>query len=150
MYVLMQGHCLVVGFPFSWWHFISTMRSTLRTLGKKKHHRSTKVWLKLSIYGRQTVELYTFVFLLKAPAVNGDNAQDKQQLPSKRKYPGRPKLLRRYTFQETSANTYAINNLEYDLGGEAIISPASKATFAFQRDFSESDEISLEPTEFNI
>lgn len=88
--------------------------------------------------------------MLKDPAVNGDNTQDNQQLPSKRKHPGRPKLLRRYTFQETSANTYAINNLEYDLGGEAVISPASKATFAFQRDFSESDEVSLEPTEFNI
>ena len=94
--------------------------------------------------------MYTFLFLLKAPAVSGDNTQDKQQLPSKRKRPGRPKLLRRYTFQEMSANTYAVNNLEYDLGGEAVISPASKATFAFQKDSTESGETSPGPTEFNI
>ena len=85
MYVLMQGHCLVVGFPFSWWHFISTMRSTLRkTLGKKKHHRSTKVcgWNYQLFYGGQILIVsWTFLFLLKAPAVNGDDAQDKQQIP---------------------------------------------------------------------
>ena len=57
MHVLMQGHCLVVGFQFSWWNLISTMRSTLRkTLGKKEHHRSTKVQLKLSTNNYSMVE----------------------------------------------------------------------------------------------
>ena len=147
----MQGHCLVVGFQFSWWHLISTMRSTLRkTLGKKKHHRSTKVcgWNYQLFYGGQILIVScTFVFLLKAPAVNGDNPQDKQQLPSKRKYPGRPKLLKRYTFQETSANTYAINNLEYNLEGEVVLSSAAKAMFAFQ---TEPEATIHGPTEFNI
>jgi hypothetical protein len=46
-----------------------------------------------------------------------------------------------------STNTYAVNNLEYDLGGEAVISPATKATFAFQAD---SDEASPGPTKFNF
>ena len=59
--------------------------------------------------------------MLKTPAVSGDNTRDKQQLPSKRKYLGCPKLLRWYTFQEMSANTYAVSNLEYDVEGEAVI-----------------------------
>ena len=46
----------------------------------------------------------------------------------------RPKLLRRYTFQEKSANTYAVNNLEYDLAGEVILSPNAMSKFAFQAD----------------
>ena len=70
-----------------------------------------------------------------------------QQLPSKRKYPGRPKLLKRYTFQETSANTYAINNLEYNLEGEVVLSSAAKAMFAFQTE----PEANIHgPAEFNI
>ena len=85
--------------------------------------------------------------MLKAPAVSGDNTQDKQQLPSKRKRPGRPKLLRRYTFQEMSANTYAVNNLEYDLGGEVVLSPATKAMFAFQ---TEPEATIHGPTDFSI
>ena len=43
-----------------------------------------------------------------------------------------PKLLKRYTFQEKSANTYAVNNLEYDLAGEVILSPKARSRFAFQ------------------
>ena len=49
-----------------------------------------------------------------------------------------------------SANTYAVNNLEYDLAGEVVLSPTSKAMFAFQNDSTESDKISPGPTEFNI
>ena len=59
----------------------------------------------------------------------------------------RPQLLKRYTFQEMSANTYAINNLEYDLAGEVVLTPVQKATFAFQ---TEADVGSSGATEFNI
>ena len=102
---------------------------------------------QLLFYGRQTVELYTFLFMLKASAVNGDDTQDKQQLPSKWKYPGRPQLLKHYKFHERSANTYAVNNLECDLGGEVVLSPAPKAMFAFQ---TEPEATIFGPTDFNV
>ena len=50
MHVLMQGHCLVVGFQFSWQNFISTMKSTLRKTLGKKNHRSTKVRVEIINY----------------------------------------------------------------------------------------------------
>ena len=58
-----------------------------------------------------------------------------------------PQLLKRYTFQEMTANTYAVNNLEYDLAGEVVLTPVQKATFAFQ---TEADVTSSGPTDFNI
>ena len=58
-----------------------------------------------------------------------------------------PQLLKRYTFQEMSANTYAVNNLEYDLAGEVVLSPTARATFVFQ---TEAEATSPGPAEFNI
>ena len=89
---------------------------------------------------------------IKGAAPNGKSPAAESTPPvmskdQKRNRPGRPQLLKRYTFQEMNANTYAVNNLEYDLGGEAVISPASKATFAFQ---SEPEANIHGPTEFNI
>lgn len=43
-----------------------------------------------------------------------------------------PNLLRRRTFQELNANTYAVNNFEYDMAGNVILSPNTKASFVFQ------------------
>lgn len=66
---------------------------------------------------------------------------------SKGKRPAPPKLLKRFTFQDLSANTYLVNNVEYDMMGEAVLSPSSKAAFAFQ----EPTEVSSSGTaEFNI
>ena len=52
---------------------------------------------------------------------------EKEQKPA-----ARPKLLKRYTFQDLSANTYAVSNLEYDMIGGGVLSPSSKAVFEFQ------------------
>ena len=81
----------------------------------------------------------------KSPAT--ESTQSVVSKDQKRKRPGRPQLLKRYTFQEMSANTYAVNNLEYDLGGEVVLSPATKAMFAFQ---TEPEATVHGPTEFNI
>ena len=62
----------------------------------------------------------------------------------------RPQLLKRYTFQEMSANTYAVNNLEYDLAGEVVLSPTTKAAFAFRQDSTASSKASPGPTELNV
>ena len=48
------------------------------------------------------------------------------------------------------ANTYAVNNIEYDVTGEAVLSPTSKAAFAFQTAREDSELNSPGPTEFNI
>ena len=88
--------------------------------------------------------------ILKAPAAKDGtptNNTEAKPATAKQRRSGRPKLLRRYTFQETSANIYAVNNLEYDLAGEVILSPTAKSNFAFQKDSMESDKTS---PEFNI
>ena len=97
--------------------------------------------------------IYFLSLILKAPAVKdgspNPDAEDKP-LASKQKRSAHPKLLRCYTFQEMTANTYAVNNLEYDLAGEVVLSPTSRAKFAFQKDSTESDKTSPGPMEFNI
>ena len=72
-----------------------------------------------------------------------------QQSGRKKKAPP-PKLLKRYTFQELNANTYAVNNLEYDMTGEVVLSPTTKAPFVFQTITEDSEVNSPGPTEFNI
>ena len=61
----------------------------------------------------------------------------------------RPKLLKRYTFQDMSANAYAVNNIEYDITGEVMLSPTSKAAFAFLTE-ADLEDHNLRPTEFNV
>ena len=89
--------------------------------------------------------------ILKAPTAvkDGSSTNDTEAKPatSKRRRSARPKLLKRYTFQEKSANTYAVNSFEYDLAGEVLLSPTSSANFAFQ---TEAEATSPDPTEFNI
>ena len=87
---------------------------------------------------------------LKAPAAKGGsptNDTEAKPATSKRRRSARPKLLKRYTFQEKSANTYAVNNLEYDLAGEVVFSPTSRTNFTFQ---TEAEAMSPGPTEFDI
>ena len=43
----------------------------------------------------------------------------------------KPLLTKRFTFQEESANAYAVNMYQVDLAGEAVLSPARKHHFAF-------------------
>ena len=78
--------------------------------------------------------------------------QDERSIPQgskgHKKQVARPKLLRRYTFQDQSTNSYAINNLEYDMAGEVTLSPRSKASFVFQSDLELEAEAS--ETELNI
>ena len=61
-----------------------------------------------------------------------------------------PKLRKRFTFQDISANTYLVNNIEYDMMGDAMLSPSSMAAFAFQTPTEESEVNSPGPTEFNV
>lgn len=49
-----------------------------------------------------------------------------------------------------SANAYAVNNVEYGVTGEAIVSPTSKAAFAFQTESEDLEVHSPGPTEFNV
>ena len=87
-----------------------------------------------------------YIFL-KTPAVKDGSPNtdgENKRLASKQRASGRPKLLKRYTFHEKSANTYAVNNLQYDLAGEVLLSPGAKSTFAFQ------DDTSAECTDFDL
>ena len=63
----------------------------------------------------------------------------------------KPKLLRRFTFQVSSANAYAVNTYELGLGGEVILSPTSKSSFAFKSLLSTDSPLSptSEVPEFN-
>ena len=93
------------------------------------------------------LSFYNINLLSKTPAEsNGSSTTDgeNKRLASRQRASGRPKLLKRYTFQEKSANAYAVNNLQYDLAGEVLLSPKSKSTFAFQ------DDTSAESTEFDL
>lgn len=78
--------------------------------------------------------------------------QDEPSIPhgskGHKKQVARSKLLRRCTFQELSANSYAINNLEYDMAGEVMLSPQSKARYAFRSDLEL--EADASQTELNI
>lgn len=50
-----------------------------------------------------------------------------------------------------SANAYAVNNIEYDaISGEAVLSPTSKAAFAFQTVSEDKEVHSPGPTEFSV
>ena len=89
--------------------------------------------------------------ILQPPVKDGSIPNDTRDelAKSKRKtLARRPKLLKRYTFQELSANTYAVNNLKYDMAGEVVLSPSTRGTFAFKRDSVGSSP--YEPTEFNV
>ena len=66
----------------------------------------------------------------------------------KRKRSAPPKLLKRYTFQELSANAYAVDLFDFDMAGEAVLSPATQATFIFQTQTSRSEVTSA--TELDI
>jgi hypothetical protein len=65
---------------------------------------------------------------------------------SKGKRPAPPKLRKRFTFQDLSANTYLVNSVEYDMLGEAMLSPSSTAAFAFQT----TEVCCPRPTDLNI
>lgn len=66
-----------------------------------------------------------------------------KKLKGKQRAP--PCLRKRFSFQDLSANSYLVDNLEYDLMGDAMFSPSSKAVFTFQEE-SEVDG----PTKYNI
>ena len=87
---------------------------------------------------------YTF---LKTSAVKDGSSNtdgENKRLASKQRASGHPKLLKRYTFHEMSANTYAVNNLQYDLAGEVLLGSGAKSTFVFQ------DDTSAKSTDFDL
>ena len=87
-------------------------------------------------------------FFQKTPAVkDGSSTTDSHKnrsLASRQRASGHPKLLKHYTFHEISANTYAVNNLQYDLAGEVLLGPGAKSTFVFQ------DDTSAKSTDFDL
>ena len=138
MYACTQGHCLVIGARITWMELLRQAKGALKRIFGQK--RQTKVLIKGRFHLRFRLKinanlLQYGVFLQspcrgavkdvstpsgKSPNTGTTSLTSKDQ---KRKRSAHPPLLKRYTFQEMSANTYAVNNLEYDLAREAVLSP---------------------------